>query len=50
LFEHHMIDIYCAVGIMKHIAKATNTKLGALTFMAGSLHAFQWSLKEVKRF
>lgn len=49
-FEHHVIDIYCAVGIMKHIAKQCGVKLGTLTFMAGSLHAFQWSLKEVKRF
>lgn len=49
-FEHHVIDLYCAVGIMKHIAKKCGVKLGTLTFMAGSLHAFQWSLKEVKRF
>ena len=25
-------------------------KVGALTFVAGSLHAFQWSLKNVKKF
>ena len=49
-FEHHVIDLYCASGIMEYIAKQCGVKVGALTFVAGSLHAFQWSLKNVKRF
>ena len=38
------------VGIMKYVAKQCGVKLGTLTFVAGSLHAFQWSLKKVKKF
>lgn len=49
-FEHHVIDLYCAERLMEYVAKKCGVKLGTLTFMAGSLHAFQWSLKEVKRF
>ena len=49
-FEHHVIDLYGAIGLMEYVAKECGVKVGTLTFVCGSLHAFQWSLEKVKRF
>ena len=47
---HHVIDLYCATGLMEYIVKKlTNVypglKVGSLTYFCGSLHAFNWDLK-----
>ena len=47
---HHVIDLYCASGLMEYVVKELKStypdlKVGSLTYMAGSLHAFNWDLK-----
>ena len=44
--EHCPIDLYCATGLMEYVAKQLNVKVGSLTYMCGSLHAFHWNLKD----
>ena len=48
---HHVIDLYCASGLMEYVVKELkstypNLKVGSLTYMGGSLHAFHWNLKD----
>ena len=43
--EHCPIDLYCATGLMEYVAKRLNIKVGSLTYVCGSLHAFHWNLK-----
>lgn len=48
--EHCPIDLYCATGLMKYVVnelKSTykDLKIGSLTYVCGSLHAFHWNLK-----
>lgn len=48
--EHSPIDLYCATGLMEYIVKRLkskykNLKVGSLTYMCGSFHAFHWNLK-----
>lgn len=47
---HHVIDLYCCTGLMEYVVKRLkgvypNLKIGSLTYMCGSLHAFNWDLK-----
>lgn len=42
---HHVIDLYCASGLMEYVAKRLGVKVGSLTYVCGSLHAFHWDLK-----
>lgn len=47
---HHVIDLYCASGLMEYVVKELkdvypDLKVGSLTYMGGSLHAFHWDLK-----
>ena len=47
--EHCPIDLYCATGLMEYVVKKLkNTypdlKVGSLTYVCGSLHAFHWNL------
>lgn len=44
--EHCPIDLYCATGLMEYVAKKLNVKVGTLTYVCGSLHAFNWNLKD----
>jgi len=44
--EHCPIDLYCATGLMEYVAKRLNIKVGSLTYICGSLHAFHWNLKD----
>lgn len=44
--EHCPIDLYCATGLMEYVAKRLNVKVGSLTYLCGSLHAFHWNLKD----
>ena len=48
---HWPIDLYCATGLMEYVVKELkdtypDLKVGSLTYMAGSFHAFQWELKD----
>ena len=48
--EHCAIDLYCATGLMKYIVERLKgvypfLKMGSLTYVCGSLHCFQWNLK-----
>lgn len=50
-FEHCVIDLYTTTGMMEYMVKELkkdypNLKMGQLMYSAGSLHAFQWNLKE----
>lgn len=47
---HHIIDLYCASGLMEYVVKELKSeypdlKVGTLTYVCGSLHAFHWDLK-----
>ena len=47
---HHIIDLYCASGLMEYVVKELkdvypDLKVGTLTYECGSLHAFHWDLK-----
>lgn len=47
---HHVIDLYCATGLMEYVVKKLKStypdlKIGTLTYMCSSLHAFHWDLK-----
>lgn len=47
---HHVIDLYCASGLMEYVVKELKEvypelKVGSLTYICGSLHAFHWDLK-----
>ena len=47
---HHIIDLYCASGLMEYVVKELkdiypDLKVGSLTYVCGSLHAFHWDLK-----
>lgn len=51
-YEHSPIDIICAAGEMKWIVEQLQDtypglKVGSLTYLAGSLHAFKWNLERV---
>lgn len=48
-FGHHVIDLYCASGLMEYVVKELksvypNLKVGSLTYICGSLHAFAWDI------
>lgn len=48
--EHCCIDLYCATGLMEYVVKELKVnypdlKIGSLTYICGSLHAFHWNLK-----
>jgi len=48
--EHCPIDLYCASGLMEYVVKRLKDtypgiKVGSLTYICGSLHAFHWNLK-----
>ena len=48
---HHVIDLYCASGLMEYVVKESkstypNLKVGSLTYECGSLHCFHWDLKK----
>lgn len=48
---HHVIDLYCATGIMEYIVKKLKSvyselKVGSLTYECGSFHVFNWDLKK----
>ena len=48
--EHCPIDLYCATGLMNFVVKELKStykdlKIGSLTYVCGSLHAFHWNLK-----
>lgn len=48
---HHIIDLYCASGLMEYVVKRLkpvypDLKVGTLTYMCASLHAFHWNLKD----
>lgn len=50
--EHCPIDLYCASGLMEYVVKRLKKyypelKVGSLTYVCGSLHAFHWNLKEL---
>jgi thymidylate synthase len=45
-FGHHVIDLYCASGLMEYVTKALQStypglKIGSLSYVCGSLHAFR---------
>lgn len=47
---HHVIDLYCATGIMEYVVnelKGTypDLKVGTLTYECASFHVFHWDLK-----
>lgn len=47
---HHVIDLYCATGLMEYVVKRLEDtypgiKVGSLTYMGSSLHCFHWDLK-----
>ena len=47
---HHVIDLYCASGLMEYVVKRLkptypDLRVGSLTYICGSLHAFNWDLK-----
>lgn len=47
---HHVIDLYCASGLMEYVVKELKStypdlKVGSLTYVCGSLHCFHWDLK-----
>ena len=47
---HHVIDLYCASGLMEYVVKRLkdtypDLKVGTLTYVCASLHAFNWDLK-----
>ena len=47
---HHVIDLYCATGLMEYVVKELkdtypDLKVGSLTYVCGSLHCFHWDLK-----
>lgn len=47
---HFPIDLYCATGLMEYVVEELkdtypDLKVGSLTYMAGSFHAFNWNLK-----
>lgn len=49
--EHCPIDLYCTTGLMNYVVKELkstypNLKTGSLTYICGSLHCFNWNLKE----
>lgn len=51
-FGHHVIDLICAAGMMDYVVKTLkengcypDLKVGSLTYLSGSLHGFQWDLK-----
>lgn len=49
--SHNVIDLYCASGMMEYVVKRLKDKypelkVGSLTYMCGSLHAFHWDLKK----
>ena len=48
--EHCPIDLYCASGLMEYVVKRLKKtypklRVGSLTYVCGSLHAFHWNLK-----
>lgn len=48
-FGHHVIDLYCASGLMEYIVKELKKtypklKVGTLSYMCASLHAFTWDI------
>lgn len=48
---HHVIDLYCASGLMEYVVEELKDtypglKVGSLTYLGGSLHAFHWNLKD----
>lgn len=50
--EHCPIDLYCTTGLMEYVVKRLkstypNLKIGSLTYVCGSLHCFNWNLKEL---
>lgn len=50
--EHFPIDLYCTSGLMEYMVKRLknkyqNLKVGSLTYTCGSLHCFQWNLKDL---
>ena len=50
--EHCPIDLYCASGLMEYVVKILKShypdlKVGSLTYICGSFHAFHWNLKEL---
>ncbi len=50
-FGHHVIDLYCASGLMEYIVSELkdvypNLKVGSLSYICGSLHAFAWDINK----
>lgn len=50
-FGHHVIDLYCASGLMEYIVKELQDtypglKVGSLTYVCGSLHSFAWDIDQ----
>ena len=48
-FGHHVIDLYCASGLMEYIVDRIKCiypglKVGSLIYSCGSLHAFAWDI------
>lgn len=48
---HHIIDLYCASGLMEYVVKSLsktypNLKVGSLTYICGSLHVFRWDAEK----
>ena len=47
---HHVIDLYCATGLMEYVVNRLkdiypSLKVGSLTYLCGSFHVFNWELK-----
>lgn len=54
-FGHHVIDLYCASGLMEYVVKELqdtypDLKVGSLSYMCGSLHAFKWDIDQFTLF
>lgn len=50
-FGHHAIDLYCASGLMEYVVNELkdtypNLKVGSLSYVCSSLHAFQWDINK----
>lgn len=50
-FGHHVVDLYCASGLMEYVVNELKEvypelKVGSLTYLCGSLHAFRTDIQD----
>ena len=54
-FGHHVIDLYCASGLMEYVVNSLKDtypelKVGSLSYVCSSLHAFKWDIDKFSLF